>query len=394
MMNKRSILTIFVSFVATLGLVEYALSQLNFSAEYLVTQDRPWARWQSISPVDLSPKDISLNQDGLRTSYSRFSASNAERPSVLVFGDSMSFGWGVNDAETFVDKTDKLFSAPIINASKLGKEPEFYSLWIDKYLEWYESKTVIVFVFANDLVGSSTDAKWRANTAEHHSRSEWKAPLFPSTTVLVAQLISLLETSSLPTVPAKATRYSLEKLFVKAEWPSSEINRFKATFGVKHLKALYENRYIGTSLLLGFKTPRFWWNSLEISGNQSEVRFDNLVSSLLYMQSVSQLRGASIKVVYLPTPWEYSKEMHRDEFALFNLEISDKWLTETPPLVARLRKNLDESAVAFVDWTEHFREHPDPESLHFQLGDVHLTEAGNDFVSRLLRDELRLIGVQ
>lgn len=75
---------------------------------------------------------------------------------ILVLGDSVAMGWGVNDQETFSFKLEKLINKKVYNlgVSSYGTIREIKKLKLSPYYE--KSKTIIIQYHPNDLSENMT----------------------------------------------------------------------------------------------------------------------------------------------------------------------------------------------------------------------------------------------
>lgn len=99
---------------------------------------------------------VTTNSLGLRDSEVDFS-----RPRVLCMGDSFTFGYGVENNESFCSTLETLFNGKydFINAGFAdGDSPDTYAVWLTNYLESVDPLLVLVSCVQNDLgdVGEHT----------------------------------------------------------------------------------------------------------------------------------------------------------------------------------------------------------------------------------------------
>jgi hypothetical protein len=118
-------------------------------------------RKSSFLPSELRPNNRSrfkmlefdttviTNSMGLRDNEVDFS-----KPRVLCMGDSFTFGFGVENDETFCSILEQLFQGKydFLNAGFAdGFSPDTYALWLSKYRKDISPKGLIVCISENDL---------------------------------------------------------------------------------------------------------------------------------------------------------------------------------------------------------------------------------------------------
>lgn len=92
-----------------------------------------------------------LNFDEYTRSHKTSIKDYQSKDYIVVLGDSIAMGWGVNDNETFSYKLEKLFNKKVYNlgVSSYGTVREIKKLLLSPYYE--KSKTIIVQYHSNDL---------------------------------------------------------------------------------------------------------------------------------------------------------------------------------------------------------------------------------------------------
>ena len=100
----------------------------------------------------LMNSNVSINSDGLRDK--EYSVARNEKYRMIFLGDSLTFGWGVEQGDTFEHileaKANKEFLAEIINfgAGNYNTEQQV-NLFLEKGLKYRPDK-VVLFYFIND----------------------------------------------------------------------------------------------------------------------------------------------------------------------------------------------------------------------------------------------------
>lgn len=166
-MKQKIVLSLTVallSVVATLIGAEVLVRIVNpvMSYSYLpqqiyISHFRP----SSLIPWELRPNNHSrfkmlefdttvvTNSHGLRDNEVDFS-----KPRILCMGDSFTFGFGVENEETFCAILERLFQGKydFVNTGFAdGYSPDTYALWLSKHRETLAPHSIIVCLFSNDL---------------------------------------------------------------------------------------------------------------------------------------------------------------------------------------------------------------------------------------------------
>ncbi|MCX5679780.1 MAG: GDSL-type esterase/lipase family protein [Candidatus Omnitrophica bacterium] len=96
---------------------------------------------------------VRINSDGFRCK--EYSVSKSNKTRIILLGDSITFGWGVEEEETFASilerKLNKIRPTEVINfgTGNYNTEQEV-NLFIEKGLK-YKPDKVVVFYFINDV---------------------------------------------------------------------------------------------------------------------------------------------------------------------------------------------------------------------------------------------------
>lgn len=114
-----------------------------------------YAHPQSVS-YDLGKNHVSLNSHGLRDDDIPLAKPPGERR-VLVLGDSVAFGWGVSQGETFSDRMEPILRArtgtpwQVINAGVNGYNSEQEAAWLRLYGLRFQPDIVVLVYVDNDV---------------------------------------------------------------------------------------------------------------------------------------------------------------------------------------------------------------------------------------------------
>jgi len=160
-----ALLTFLVSIIVTLAaaelLIRLADPPMNYAympQQIYVSHYRP----SSFLPSELRPNNRSsfkmlefdttvvTNSMGLRDNEVNFT-----KPRIICLGDSFTFGFGVENEETFCSALERLFEGKydFLNAGFAdGFAPDTYALWLSRYVKEFSPVAIIACLFQNDMV--------------------------------------------------------------------------------------------------------------------------------------------------------------------------------------------------------------------------------------------------
>jgi lysophospholipase L1-like esterase len=125
----------------------------------------------------LGEAKVVLNSHGLRDEEIPYVKPPGE-PRILVLGDSVAFGWGVSQGETFSDRMEPLLRErtgrpwQVINAGVNGYNSEQEAAFLEARGWRYDPDIVLLVFFDNDV-----DARVVPNEATWRRYPEWPASL-------------------------------------------------------------------------------------------------------------------------------------------------------------------------------------------------------------------------
>ena len=264
-------------------------------------------------------KKSKTDKNGFRIPLNNFSYKN-EKKSILILGDSVTFGVGVKEKNTFIGiLRNNLQDNNLYNTAIFGHNIESYSYILKKNHKKFKNEIneVVIFLCLNDLV------------------------------------------------PYQGA------VFKKKE--KNEINNFqknivKNTFAVK-LNVFLRERSSLFVLLKGFLT-----NPIERHYNYMKVLYDNKKNLIGFEKFVNEIDGFmnknNLKYRYILLPYAHQVRNNCKKNLLKPQEIIKDILN---------KKNLN-----LIDYTSEFCKIPNNNDLFLKYDPVHLSNYGHRFVSDLL----------
>ncbi len=211
MSAKKKWLLTFRSFFLAL-IVNIFLFEVYFHEQYfngLNIQFDPELGWVPIpnSTLFLKGKKYSTNSLGFRSTE-----VDPDKDHIIVVGDSVAWGYGVDDAETVSSHLERLFEGDqVLNLGVEGYGWGQSYLYLEKFIDQLNPKLIVMIVFsANDHLDTSTDTRGGKSkplfvpNAEKIKRESWDVSKSYPTTINPNQLV-------LTNTPIK--RYSCANMF-------------------------------------------------------------------------------------------------------------------------------------------------------------------------------------
>ena len=342
---------------------------------------------------------------------------------VLVIGDSLTEGHGVEAEVRFSNLLEDRFGFPFINFGQGGKEPRWYFLAFDVFGRRYESDWVLICFFVNDLfeslshsvipsqVGFEASVNAAANVDLLRRQMQAFNPLELTLRRTVPRIFVLLQKmfgyyvdpwrvirarvfpSGARNDEAPATE--LEKIIRSSKVDPSisddHLDTWLAGLSSQTRALINANKVHGSFVTIGLQFPDFWRVSLDIDNEQGEVGWRNAEQWLEMTFDRVRQTDARPLLAFLPHPTQYDPAFLRPEYIETGTVLRSEWLTEESELQRRLNKLGARLEVPFLDLTPGFRAYTGAATeLYLPYGDPHFSPAGNllaaDLIDKWLQD--------
>ena len=264
-------------------------------------------------------KKSKTDKNGFRIPLNNFSYKN-EKKSILILGDSVTFGVGVKEKNTFIGiLRNNLQDNNLYNTAIFGHNIESYSYILKKNHKKFKNEIneVVIFLCLNDLV------------------------------------------------PYQGAVFKKEE---KNEINNFQKNIVKNTFAVK-LNVFFRERSSLFVLLKGFLT-----NPIERHYNYMKILYDNEKNLMGFEKFVNEIDGFmnknNLKYRYVLLPYAHQVRNNCKKNLLKPQEIIKEILN---------KKNLN-----LIDYTSEFCKTANNNDLFLKYDPVHLSNYGHRFVSDLL----------
>lgn len=308
---------------------------------------------------------VSINQYGFRGEPVPSSSANT----ILVLGDSYTFGVYVSDDETYPAVLNKLVQRRndkwhVINGGYVGGfETDQQYVWLKKNIEKINPKMVVLGVFlGNDILGINEEA-W-LDLDQYGLPSKWvDENLTVDASGRLANKVAGVNTVGVESVyklPVLRESHFFVLLGRAVDKIYNKLADRKVTYGVESFKHIY-----------GEYSPGFLGK---------EKKFLELVAR---MKRLVEQRGGDFVVALLPINFMVDRELLKKVLPADY----ETYVLQEPVYYDRLAKILEEKDIPYVNIYSAMRE--SQEARYFPTnGEVHFNPVGNSFVAKKLYDYL------
>ncbi len=321
---KKIIFYNFFIFIFFLLFLEVLVRVLNLSnllginEDLIVQNSKPLAYKPNMKSIVFG-KDVFTDSQGYRVPYINFEYS--AKKSILIIGDSTSYGVGVEEEKTFIGLVRKKFpEINIYNSSLAGHDINDHVLLLNNFKNRINFEKVLYFLNLNDIDGLS-DGKKIQNLNEKNYEN-----------------FNILE--------------MLKKNIILA----------KINFFLRSKSALY---VLMKSIVIDPSKNHFYktYNNYLIKNNLTKYskRLDEIFLNFNKKYSIS--------VIIIP--WEYQTRNKCDNEDLF---LPQKFLKDY----------FTKNKINYVDFSKNFCEQEDVKKMFLNFDPAHLSAKGHLFTEKLL----------
>jgi lysophospholipase L1-like esterase len=314
---------------------------------------------------------------------------------ILLLGDSLTWGWRIENHHRFSNLLEKNFKRAFINAGMPGKEPEYYLHLHDYLSEKYQPKKVFIFIFANDVVGTRVDTSYR----EVRSTLTRQMNSFPTYLTLIKNFWPRLFVLGQKVFGYHFNRNPFHKspiiqntrldqiieLAKNEKLPEEKINKWLERLTPKTKELIKEGMLSNAIVNVGLKNSGFWKMPLDLDTEEALRKYSKMNNDLNILITNIKASGAQPYLFYLPYPAQYDANFVKKEFTNSGVIFNPAWHKEDSKLQTELKKFSLETGITFIDLTPDFRSFSgDKSELYFGGGDPHITIKGNQLVANAL----------
>ena len=310
---------------------------------------------------------------------------SGDRYRIVVFGDSFTFGWGVQAEETWARKLEsglreKGLDVEVINCGKPGTPPQFYAEAAERIVPVLKPDLVLVALFQGDDLASSKPQEDTPHAAGPRAALSWA---FPSLTRLAQRWRNptpgkWVTVEDNRQIDAQRARDFLD------EMPVSLRKSFDAL--EEPIKQAYlEGRLNPFFVRMALYWPDAYTFLLDLEAPETKAHIDCLTAHLQRISRVVLQHEAELLVVSIPHG-PYVNLPAYNNVQRFGFAVNPAMLTSEAPDTA-FRRACDAAGVPFLAVTAGFREYKMQRGLYFEL-DGHFTRQGHMLYAQLLLPRL------
>ncbi|MGB0388948.1 MAG: hypothetical protein ACPGWR_29350 [Ardenticatenaceae bacterium] len=305
---------------------------------------------------------------------------------VVVIGDSFTEGVGVEGHETFVSLAEEMRSGParaieFLNCGLSGTGPLEQARILFHICMNYEPDAVLLILHANDV--TETFPTSQPSDIEVISDKTGMAGVIHA---LWPRIYTVWETISIQSQQNSGQEDGGEMNmvgFVAGEARNRGISEAEIAAWEKKLPselvaATNRQEFNGYILAAGLLQPTYWSDTLEIAGEDAEVRYQAMISLLNETIARCRARGVPVGAVFAPTPFQYDPN-YGDVWRTVGVHTKSSWAVEPTELEQRLDAWATEQELPYLDLTPHYRTlvngSPQPD-LYYPI-DGHWTAKGH-----------------
>lgn len=267
-----------------------------------------------------------------------------DQADIVIVGDSMVYGWGVERDKAWISLVDeRLPASRVITLGLPGTVPQQYARYFEKFGRDLRPRVLIFGIFpGNDILGAETFDRWVAAGSPGNYDVwrffEGKVPKSDASFPRNSQLMLLLE--------------SVHKSLGQ-------------TYSAKTIQTAD-----GETLQLA---PAILRRAVQRLDPQNPG-FRSVVQAAVHTRNLARDNGSEFLVVFFPTKEEIYLPLYGEQF---------------PSLIRPLAEVLEREGIAYIDLTDRFRElAAQGKKLYFKI-DGHPNELGNRVIADVLSDHLQ-----
>ncbi|MCB1309722.1 MAG: SGNH/GDSL hydrolase family protein [Leptospiraceae bacterium] len=314
--------------------------------------------------------DIRVNSQSLRSPEIPVVSDNTR---IVFLGDSLVYGTGVQEEDTFTRRTEGLlraqgYAVDVINAGYPQQAPGTYPRRFRELTEEIQPDALLLVLYTNDVMDmAQNDAAVQSNdivsgsfalsalhlliphTTEQIVQSWLKAQAMKAANrEKVSEQDSNANNTTAPDDPVVRFELDIRNLAAAHNIPESKVNAW-----IERNRSLIARAGRGDVsqwiLLAGLLKSDFYINCLDIPDNRRAM-FERLAAVITELKAEADARTIPFGLVYVPSElqfdarkWELGKQL--------GYEVNPAWLTQTSQLERELQNLAGEINAPFLNLT-------------------------------------------
>lgn len=321
---------------------------------------------------------IHINSLGFRDREFSIARSNVQR--IVALGDSMTWGWGVEQEAAWPKVLERTLVAggtavEVANLGKPGGSPADYADIAERSLPILKPDLTVIGVLQLDDLQqmeypSEKSLRWRLGELGHY--------MLPNL-IGLAQRVVRIAFAKRVTAPW-LEEWKPEAQALESGWTGDDAQRFAALD--PEIKRLFRQGELNPVIIqTEIKDPTYYSNLQDTTCDRVRRLVEKMSSNLARIERVARETGGMVIVVSVP------QGVYTDPRALaarrhMGFTVDDSMLTSDAPDV-EIQAACKGAGIPFISVTESFRRGIGPDPLFFEL-DGHFTKAGQERFARLV----------
>lgn len=315
---------------------------------------------------------------------------------VIVLGDSMTEGTGVDDRDRWSDRLERSFrerGVPVefVNAAEAGRSVFNYGQKLFHIGFDYEPDGVVVGFFFNDVSAASADEEpdhmfpgalgRRTTPLRSLSYRLWPHLYVQLRGTLLAEERGEAKGDLVAAARAEAERRGI---------PDEVFDAWRDALPPDLVKVADSRRINPGVLTYALTRPGYFHEAFDLSSPRAQRRLANLMAMIETMRSACAERGIPLALVLLPSVHQYDPDslerVQAKMFAAVGHPLRPEWITGTTRLQTALASWAREEGLPYLDLTPTFRAavRYARQPLNYRI-DPHWTPAGHAVAADAIR---------
>ena len=266
-----------------------------------------------------------IDERGFRVPYKGYKYE--KKKNILIIGDSVAFGNGVDENITFVGKIrQNLKNYNVHNFSLPGYQIKNHLINLEDFSDLLQTEKVIYFFTLNDI------------------------NIDPNISVS-------------PNIRTTRTKEQYD------DWVK-DLRRIKIIAHLNNFLRKYSHLYLFIKGVASDPSKRWFLDDLSMYNEKNVQALDELFSIL---NTKISKNSVDFKVIILPYEYQTRKSNCNDNYLTPQIEV---------------KNILEKYDIKYLDYTNNFCEYKNPKTLFHHFDPMHLSEKGHEFLYGLIKDEI------
>jgi lysophospholipase L1-like esterase len=342
--------------------------------------------------------EAAINNLGFRGPNSLIKKKKQYR--IVAIGDSFTYGWGVNNEETWPEVLAKNLNhrnidVEIVNLGQPGGSPDTYAKIAEKAIPMLKPDLVLIAMIQGDDLAQTIK-----NLAHSHSHSETVTQPRVQQGSNIEFARGMVHKLLMPLFPNFMTLRSRASVGVSAEieksgaiWKAS-MPSFLATLSDEQkkkmelmddeIKGMFLRGELNPGLLaIGLRNSQYFQETLELTNLKVQNAIQRITDQLIRIKQNADKINCKVVVISTPTG-PFISAVNNQNYARMGLETDPSFL-QIKAMDESLRTAASAANVSFFEVTKRFREKASEQALFFEY-DGHYNVAGQKLFAESIEE--------